>query len=163
MASDTAIDRIVEAALAKVVARRPGFFYKSEIAAEVLKHTALNQAVTNISTLFDARWRFDEVIKAHINNQIAEALRVRDSNKIRIYECYGAGESERRWLPLRGLTASNLRVIMRETKTQERQLKIKSAGYEHFLRELEKLGPKATVNDVYDRVAPEIVAMHSRG
>ena len=82
---------------------------------------------------------------------------------IRVYECYGAGESERRWQPLRALTANTLRAVMRETRTQERQLKIKSAGYEHFLRELEKLGEGATVGDVYDRVAPQIVAQHSRG
>jgi hypothetical protein len=164
MPSSSAIDRIIEPALEKVIKNHPGgYFYKSEIAAEVLKHRTLAQVIANLAAVFEARWQLDEVLKAHVNARISEALRVRDSNKLRIYECYGAGESERRWLPLRALTAANLRVILRETKTQERQLNIKSAGYEHFLRELEKLGPAATVNDVYDLVAPEIVAMHSRG
>lgn len=164
MAERTAIDRIIEPSLRAVAQRKKGtFFYKSEVVAEVLGHRDLRKNLLDIQNRYGTKWRFDEIIRRYINQRIGVVLQQRDSNKVRVYECYGAGESERRWHPLRALTADTLRAVMRETRTQERQLNIKGAGYQYFLEELEKLGPGATVNDVYDQAVLKIVGGHSTG
>jgi hypothetical protein len=54
------------------------------------------------------------------------------------------------------MTRDILLAVTRETRTQERVLKIKGLGYEMFIEELKKLGEGATVAGVYDAVAPKI-------
>jgi hypothetical protein len=95
----TPIDRIIEPALEKVAARRENrYFYKSEVLAEVLKHRSLKNMLDEMKAKWPD-WKFDEVIRRYITDRVGQALQKRDANKIRVYECYGAGESERRWQP----------------------------------------------------------------
>jgi len=159
----TAIDKIIEPALEAVVRKKQGrVFYKSEVQAEILKNSRLGDVLRAIREDYD-EWGIDEVVRRYIATKLTQVLQKRDANGVRVYECYGAGESERRWQPLRALTRDTLRAVMMETRTQERQLNIKSRGYQYFLDELEKLGPDATVADVYDTVVPRLVAGHSAG
>jgi hypothetical protein len=121
--------------------KKGSFFYKSEVRSIMLRHKKLAEALRVIGDQY-AEWGIEGV---------------------RVYECYGAGESERRWQPLRGMTRDTLLAVMRETRVQERQLNLKGRGYQEFIDALEKLGPDATVADVYDEVVPKVVAQHSRG
>jgi hypothetical protein len=159
----TAIDKIIEPSLEAVIRRKKGpVFYKSEVQAQILKHSKLGEVLTTIRDDY-GEWGIDEVVRRYINVKLGQVLQKRDANGVRVYECYGAGESERRWQPLRALTRETLRAVMMETRTQERQLNIKGRGYQYFLDELEKLGEDATVDDVYDKVVPKLVAGHSAG
>lgn len=98
-----------------------------------------------------------------INGLIGEALQARDDNRIRLFECYSVpGRTERRWLPLRAMTKGMLLNVMRETRVQERQLHIKSEGYEFFMSELDNLEVDATVAAVYEAAAPKIVEYRTR-
>ena len=151
----TKVDKLVDPALKKV-ARKSGFFRKSEVVAEVLGNAKL------ASMLRDARnnygdWGVDEIIRRHIENRTGELLQKRDAHGIRVYECYAAGEQERRWMPFRAMNADTLRAVARQARTQARQLTLKGEGYEHFIRELEKHGKDAKVEDVYDEVLPIIL------
>lgn len=105
-----------------------------------------------------AGWKIDQLLMRYIDTRVGALLQVRDGNAIRVYECYADGTKERRWHPLRAMDANSLRAVMRETRTQARQLEIKGEGYQFFLDELEKLSPGARVDDVYDRAVPKIRA-----
>ena len=50
---------------------------------------------------------------------------------------------------------------VQQTRVQERDLHLKGEGYDFFVRALKKLGPKATVDDVYAEVAPKVLAWRS--
>jgi hypothetical protein len=52
------------------------------------------------------------------------------------------------------MTAYMLLAVMRETRTQPRQLEIKGEGYEFFYNQLK--GTKRAVGEVYDKVLPLI-------
>ncbi len=132
-------------------------FLPREVIAEILNHRNLRRVLADIRNRYGEVWKFDEIIRRHIQADVGRVLQERDSNGIRKYECYGAGERERRWMPLRVMTADSLRAVMRETRTQERHLHVKGEGYQFFLDELEKLGPGATVDQVYDDTLPPIL------
>lgn len=157
----TGIDKLIEPSIAAVNAEinaaNRAHFYPSEVIAAVLDHRNLRRVLADIRQRYGEVWKFDEIIRRYIQASVGRTLQERDSNGIRKYECYGAGERERRWMPLRVMTADTLRAVMRETRTQERHLHVKGEGYEIILEELEKLGPAATVEQVYDQVVPRIL------
>ena len=120
------------------------------------KHLA--KVLTDLRTKHGA-WKLDQLIKRYVDTRVGQALQQRDANGIRVYECYAVGKPERRWLPLRAMTAVTLRNVMQQTRVQARQLSVKGEGYHILLDELEKLGqPNATVDEVYDKVIKKIIA-----
>jgi hypothetical protein len=149
----TPIDKLIEPAVKRVAERETGYFQKNEIVTEVLKNKNLSGMLADIKKRFGG-WKFDTVILRYIDGRVGQVLQQRDGNRIRVYECYAAGGRERRWLPLRAMTADTLLAVMRETRTQARQLEIKGEGYEFFYNELK--GTKLTIEDVYDKVVPMI-------
>lgn len=154
----TKIDNLVEPAVKRVAEREKSYFRKSEVVDEVTKNKNLANIFADLRGRYRA-WKLDTIIMRYVEKRVADALQQRDSNGIRIYECYAAGERERRWLTVRAMTADTLRAVMQETRTQARQLTIKGEGYQILLEELEGLGdPNATVDDVYDVAVPKIRA-----
>ena len=153
------IDDLIEPALASVVRRTPrgSYFRKTEVVAEVIRHKELGGVLKALRDGWSG-WGIDEVVRRYIDGKVGSVLQQRDSFGIRVYECFAAGEPERRWQPFKAMTANSLRLVMQQTRTQARQLTVKGEGYELFLRELEKLPATATVADVYDRVAPLLLA-----
>lgn len=157
----TPIDKLIEPAVQKVAARTKGYFLKSEVVSEVRGYRSLGAALAQIKARY-ATWKFDQVILRYIDTRVAQVLQVRDANGIRIYENYAAGNRERRWLPLRAMTADTLRAVMQETRVQARQLELKGEGYQFFLDELRKLPPTARLDEVYDKVVPKIQAYRAQ-
>ena len=98
----------------------------------------------------------DKFIKKHLENAVGQALQKRDANGLRICECYSAGTRHRRWMPLRAMTANDLRAVMQATRVESRALANKAEGYQMMITELENLSAAATVNSVYDAVVPKI-------
>lgn len=152
----TKIDNLIEPALLKVAKRASPYFGKSAIINEVTNNKALAAILADLRDRYGA-WKIDQLILRYIDSHVGHALQQRDANGIRVYECYGAGESERRWQPLRALTADKLRLVMRQTRREAAQLERKGEGYHIILEELERLRrPDATVDDVYERALPKI-------
>jgi hypothetical protein len=151
----TPVDRLVQPAVERVAARGGGYFKKSEVVQAITKERRVSSLLTDLRTRHGA-WKIDQLILRYIDGRVGHILQMRDANGIRVYECYAAGEKERRWMPLRAMTANTLRAVMQETRTQARYLTIKGEGYQYFLTELEKLGEEATVEDVYDKVIGRI-------
>jgi len=151
----TPIDKLIEPAVQKVAKTTKGYFLKSEVVNEIRAQRGLGSALAKIRATY-TEWKFDQVILRYVDRRVGEVLAMKDTNGIRVYECYGAGNRERRWLPLRAMTADMLRAVMQETRVQARQLEIKGAGYEFFIDALAKLPSTATVGEVYEKVAPLI-------
>ena len=154
----TKIDNLIEPALLKVARRTTSYFSKSDILNEVMNNKHLAKVLTDLRNKY-GEWKLDQLIKRYVGTRVGQALQQRDTNGIRVYECYAVGKPERRWLPLRAMTAVTLRNVMQQTRVQARQLTVKDEGYHILLAELEKLGqPNATVDDVYDKVIKNIIA-----
>lgn len=158
----TPLDRLIQPAVERVAARGGGYFKKSEVVLSIVKRDKVAALLADLRTRHGA-WQIDQLILRYINGKVGAEVQRRDSNGVRIYECYAAGERERRWMPLRAMTANTLRAVMQETRTQARQLELKGEGYEYFLRELEKLSESATVDDVYEKVIDRIRAHRAAG
>ena len=157
----TPIDKLIEPAVNKVAKTTKGYFLKSEVVNEIRGQRGLGSALAKLKATYSV-WKFDQVIVRYIDRRVGEVLAMKDFNGIRVYECYSTGNRERRWLRLRAMTADMLRAVMQETRVQARQLELKGAGYQFFIQELAKLAPTATVDEVYDKVAPKIRAYRAK-
>lgn len=158
------IDNLIEPAVTAVMRRTPrgSYFRKSEVLAQVIRHQEFGDVLKSLRDGWKG-WGIDTVVLRYIDARIGAVLQQRDSFGIRRFECWAVNEPERRWMPFTALTANTLRVVMQQTRTQARKLTLKGEGYELFLAELERLGPNATVADVYDRVAPLVQAHRAAG
>ncbi len=157
------IKKLIEQAVEEVVQKQSGGFEKGDVMRELRKNVKLDAALRDINVKYNGDWQLGDMLLRQINLMIGTTLGVRDDNGIRVYECYAVpGQRQRRWLPLRSMTRSMLRNVMRETRVQERQLHVKGEAYVFFMRELEKLGKRATVEQVYDLAAPQIVEHRSK-
>ena len=153
----TYLDSQIEPAIEKVV-RKSGasYFTKKDVVDQIKK-------VRKVSSLLDDLQRrhagvgADEIVLRYIETAVGQALQKKDANGLRVYECYSAGERQRRWMRLRAMTAEQLRVAMQAADRGARELQLKAEGYQLILNELEKGPPGATVDDVYDEVVPRIL------
>jgi len=149
------LDKLIRAALKEVEAKRP-FWHKSDVTRVVYQNDALRNKLKTLDGMGNG-YNFGGLVRSQILNMVGAVMQERDAYGIRRYECYGAGENERRWQPLQAMTKAQLLAVTRETRTQARTLQIKGAGYELFIEALEKLPDTATVKDVYATVAPKIM------
>jgi hypothetical protein len=157
------IKKLIEQAVEEVVQKQPGGFEKGDVMRELRKNAKLDAALRDINVKYNGDWQLGDMLLRQLNLMIGTALGARDDNGIRIYECYAVpGQRQRRWLPLRAMTRSMLRNVMRETRVQERQLHVKGEAYVFFMQELKKLGKRATVDQVYEIAAPKIVEHRSQ-
>jgi len=145
------VDKLIDPAI-YAVAYSQGYFHPSDVVREVLKHQKLAAALKDARN----RWgRFDEIVIRYIKSAVGSKLHTtKDTNGVRIYECYSAGESERRWLRFQALTLADLRAVMQENRKLERQIHIKGTNYQAFYDELQTLAaqkPNAVVGDIYDK------------
>lgn len=145
-------DKQIVGAIAKLAATEP-YFKRPEVEKIVRGQRKSTKIPPHIQ---------EQINDRYFLSRISELLRVRDSFGIRVYENYADGSGERRWMLVRAMGLKHLRSVVQETRVQERDLHIKGEGYEFFVRELEKLGPKARVDDVYDAVAPRIQAYRNK-
>lgn len=152
----TYLDNQIEPALEKVVKRSASYFTKKDVVDQIKR-------VRKVSSLLDDLQRrhagvgADEIVLRYIDTAVGQALQKKDANGLRVYECYSAGERQRRWMPLRAMTADQLRVAMQAANRGARELQVKAEGYQLILDELEKGPPGATVDNVYDEVLPRIL------
>ena len=123
----TGIDKLIDPAIKKV-ARGTSYFRKSAVKNEVLATSSLKTALRSLDNNHP-EWQFGEVIHRYVEAAVGHALQQKDANGIRVYECYAAHESERRWMKLRSMTAAQLRLVIAETHTRERQMVVKRKGY----------------------------------
>jgi hypothetical protein len=154
----TEIDRLIDPAIKKV--SKSSYFRKSEVVNQVLSHGELAKALRSVDKSH-AGWNLSEIVHRYVYASVGHALQQKDSNGIRVYECYAAGESERRWMRLRAMTARELRLVIQETRTRERQMVVKRKAYEVFLDELEKLEAGTKIGAVYDDVVAKIRKVRS--
>ena len=152
----TYLDNQIEPALEKVVKRSASYFTKKDVVDQIKR-------VRKVSSLLDDLQRrhagvgADEIVLRYIDTAVGQALQKKDANGLRVYECYSAGERQRRWMLLRAMTADQLRVAMQAADRGARELRVKAEGYQLILAELEKRPPGATVDNVYDEVLPKIL------
>ena len=160
----TKIDNLIEPAVEKVARRAGGrHFWKSSIVNEVVSNKGLAPVLADLRKHYGP-WKFHDLIMRHIEILVGRALQQRDANKMRIYECYAAGEPEQRWQTLRAMTADGIRHVMQRARREKVKFARKETGYGVLLEELEKLGqPNATVDEVYDRAMPKIRALRESG
>jgi hypothetical protein len=149
------LDKLIRGGLKQVEAQR-AHWHKSDITKLVYQNEGLKKRLHQLDGMGNG-YNFGGLVRTQIEGMVGAVMQERDAYGIRRYECYAAGERERRWQPLRGMTKDILLAVTRETRTQERVLQIKGAGYEMFIQALEQLGPEATVEDVYNEVAPKIM------
>lgn len=157
----TPIDKLIEPAIQKVAQTTKGHFVKAEVLNELRAQRGLGSALAKIRATY-ANWKFDQVILRYIDMRVGQVLQMRDSNGVRVYECYSTGHRERRWNLLRAMTLKDLRGVMNDTRTQARKLELKGAGYEYFAELLDALPPTATVDEVYDEALPKIRALRAQ-
>jgi hypothetical protein len=157
------IKELCEQSVEKVARKRPNGFKKSDVMRELRRSEPLDKALKDVHARYNGMWQLGDLLERQINSMIGDALGVRDEYRIRVYECYSVvGQKEHRWLPLRAMTKGMLLNVMRETRVQERKLHVKGEAYEFFMTELDKLDEDATVEQVYEIVAPKIVEFRSR-
>lgn len=149
------LDKLIREALKEIESKR-GYWHKGDITRLVYANDALKKKLSALDGMGNG-YNFGGLVRSQIEAMVGGVMQERDSYGIRRYECYAAGERERRWQPLQAMTKDVLLAVARETRTQERVLHIKGAGYNLFIEALEKLGPSATVKDVYHEVAPKIM------
>lgn len=145
------VDKLIDPAIDRVASTQ-GYFHPSNVVREVLQHGKLAAALKDARN----RWgRFDEIVIRYIKSSVSTRLHtLKDSFGVRVFECYAAGESERRWLRFQALTLNDLRAVMQENRKLERQIHIKGENYQAFYDELVKLAahkPDARVGEIYDR------------
>ncbi len=157
----TPIDKLIDPAVVKVAKDTKSYFRKSEVVAEVTSNARVATVLKEVRSKYGG-WKLDQLLLRYISDQVGRVLQQHDANGIRVYECYAAQEKERRWMPLRAMTADHLRAVMQETRTQARSLELKGTGYQYFMEELEKLNKNATVDEVYERAVPKIQTYRAR-
>lgn len=158
------IRELIDQAVEKVAKNKKGGFFKSDVMRELRKNKPLNDALKFVHAEYNGQWQLGDLLLRQINSMIGDALSVRDDNKIRLFESYSIpGKREYRYIRLRAMTKAMLLNVMREARTQERQLQLKGENYQFFMDALDKLGEDATIDQVYDMVAPKIVEHRRAG
>ncbi len=152
----TPIDKLVESAVEEL--SNASYFTKTEVRSKVLKHKKLAPLLADISKRYPG-WKFDHAISEHIDATIDVDVRRTDAHGIRLYECYAVGNRDRRYMRLRSMKANQLRATIQETRVQARKLDVKVKVYQYYLDLLEKIGPNARVDDVYDRALAKVMAI----
>jgi hypothetical protein len=145
------VDKLIEPAIDRVAATQ-GYFHPSDVVRAVLQHGKLADALKDLRQ----QWgRFDEIVIRYIKTSVSSKLHtLKDTHGVRVYECYPAGEAERRWLRFRALTLNDLRAVIAANRKLERTIHVKGENYQAFYDELKLLTeqkPNAEVNDIYDR------------
>lgn len=157
----TYIDQQVVPAIEAVVSESKGsYFTKSDVVERIRKVRRVERLLDDLQKRH-AGVGADTVVIRYIESAVGRALQKKDSNGLRVYECYSAGERQRRWMPLRAMTAPQLRIAMQEAARGARELRLKAEGYQLLLDELESGPASATVDDVYDTVVPRILEHRS--
>jgi hypothetical protein len=152
----TPIDKLVESAVESL--SKASYFTKTEVRRDVLKHKNLSGFLVDVGKRYPG-WKFDQAIIAHVDEVISVAVRQTDAHGIRLYECYAVGNRDRRYMRLRAMKANQLRAAIQETRVQARKLDIKVRVLEYYLDLVEKVGPNASVGDVYDKALPHILEL----
>jgi hypothetical protein len=160
MQERTPLHRVIDESITAIAAVGP-YFTKNDVMAECYRRggRAYAEGIADVRKRH-GRLRFADIIERWMTQQIGKALQQRDGNKLRVYECYRS-DKEVRWQPLREMTANTLRMVMAQTRTQEREMHIKGEGYQALLFELESIGANATVDQVYDTALPKIIALRA--
>ena len=161
----TKIDNLIQPTI-EAVARRAGargYFWKSSIVNEIVGNKGLAPVLLEVRRRSGA-WKLHELVVRYIETAVGRALQQRDADKLRIYECYAAGEPEQRWQTLNFMTANSLRLVMMRARHEKEKFRRKETGYGVLLEELEKLGqPNAVVGEIRDKAMPKIRALRERG
>ena len=153
----TYIDSQIEPAIAKVVKESgASYFTKKDVVDRIKKVRKVTHLLNDLQKRHSGVGA-DEIVIRYIETAVGQALQKKDENGLRVYECYSAGERQRRWMPLRAMTADQLRAAMQAADRGARELQVKAEGYQLILAELEKRPPGATVDNVYDEVLPRIL------
>ena len=143
------IENLIDEAIKIVAKDTEAFFVKSEILVHVRNHPRMDRVLTSS----DKEWPGMEAYTVRgLTRDIGRALQVKDSNGVRIYECYATGSGERRWLPLRAMTLAVFDVVIAQTSTQKIQMGRKLSTYQTIRDQLAKLEAGATIEQVYDKV-----------
>lgn len=153
----TYLDSQIEPAIEKVVKEvGASYFTKKDVMDQIKKVRRVSSLLNDLQKRHSGVGA-DEIVVRYIENAVGQALQKKDANGLRVYECYSAGERQRRWMPLRAMTADQLRVAMQAADRGARELQVKAEGYQLILAELEKRPPGAIVDNVYDEVLPRIL------
>ena len=153
----TYLDSQIEPAIEKIVKESgASYFTKKDVVDQIKKIRKVAHLLNDLQKRHSGVGA-DEIVVRYIETAVGQALQKKDENGLRVYECYSAGERQRRWMPLRAMTADQLRVAMQAADRGARELQVKAEGYQLILDELEKGPPGATVDDVYDEVVPRIL------
>ena len=153
----TYIDSQIEPAIEKIVKESgASYFTKKDVVDQIKKVRKVASLLNDLQKRHSGVGA-DEIVVRYIETAVGQALQKKDANGLRVYECYSAGERQRRWMRLRAMTADQLRVAMQAANRGARELQVKAEGYQLILDELEKGPPGATVDDVYDEVVPRIL------
>lgn len=157
--SSSAIDRACMKAV-KRVARAAGgsYFYRSQVRAEVYRSDNIGPSIAEIRRSYRALALDDAVIR-YIDIAIGRALQAKDDRGLRIYECYSVGHGERRWYRLLDMHLLDIRRLLRDAKSMKAHLEDRIALYELVAEEMERLGPEATVAEVYDSVVDQVYGL----
>lgn len=155
------LDKLIRQALGDIERQRP-YWHKSDISRRVYANDALKKKLKQLDGMGNG-YNFGGLVRSQIENMVGAVMQEKDAYGIRRYECYAAGEKERRWQPLQAMTLATLRVVAREAHTQARSFHVKGSGYELLIDALEQLGQgeDAQVSAVYHDVAPKIMEARS--
>jgi hypothetical protein len=150
----TALDYIILEKI-EATADERGHFNVSDILHAVLSDPRLAGVIKGLFEKFDRKWHLDTLFAQFVKNRVRLHLRkAMDSNGLRRFESYSAGEKEHRWQPLRYMTRDVLKVVIAERRTLHGQIGAQIRRYEIILHELEKYGERTRVDTVYDDVLP---------
>ena len=146
------IQQVVSAA---IEAHGGTWFHKREIVNEVSQDLQIASVLTRLNRMKPS-WQLDEIFRKEIEGYITDYLQQTQTIAQtaagpltwRVYECYAAGERQRRWQRLDGMTADDLRVCIAARRTQvaghQRVIRV----YEALLAILEQIGPTATFANI---------------
>ena len=144
-----AVELIIDMIILDVSKKSDAYFFKNEVLMLAMNNKAIAQAREMLRKI---KPDFEAFFVKSMNTYIGKALQARDSQGLRVYECYAAGDPERRWMRFTSMNAEHIRSVLSATKRQGEEIMTKAEVLEVFLVALEAVGSNATVIEVYGAV-----------
>lgn len=131
------------------VSKRGVYFLKLEVVTETLRRADVLTAVVEIRRTYRGRG-LDEAILRAVDVDVSQALRARDHNGLRMYECFRDAENKWRWRRFRAMTVDDVENVIHDLRVLRIQIENKVRAYEYVVEEMRRANAH-TVGEVYTR------------
>ena len=148
------LDAVIKSEIDRLVRNR-GNFTKRELLDAVKRDANIHAEFRRLRRHVDDL-NLDDLIERGLMERISALLHKKDAYGIRRYESYrpdGAGQRSI-WFEMRQVDAVRMRLLIQASRVRERSMALKRECYQLFADRLDQLAEGATLDQIYDDVAP---------